>query len=482
MPRGLSKSSSAPVVCRAGFLALVSRAERKEQNDRRREQLLKQTGTAIASATPAAASVPLAKPSASHVQAPGFQSLPGVPGVAGRLSLPQDQSPRTKHAASFVRRLAGADEKGPQEWKLLLEHDVAQHRRAEQEKEREAAEKRRDVQRKQREQMDQRMKTEADAQLESQVAWRTFQDAEKERLKQLDGENQRRRHEAAQALAKARKEQVEEVRNRREAEAQQRKAEDLARLAAAQEAQRRKEAQEQKLKQDQLQAASKCLAEAEQQAAQRRLDKEASLRADQQMMRDFDEKLKQQELRRQRENDERLNKVKKAMALYEQSQGGSVADLMRAQEREDEARAHHFQRQQAAEHEAREHEKRRRKQELQRECVASMERQMEDKEMQRQRRREEDRKYMESARRGDFAVKVEEADKQRHKRQQAHLNAEVLKAQMKGREEAGEGRMSTPERKLNKTKLDSALGGLDDIFAQQRSVKFPEREIGLPGM
>lgn len=168
----------------------------------------------------------------------------------------------------------------------------------------------------------------------------------------------------------------------------------------------------------------------------------------------------------QRQRQVQLDEHQKREATAEQRRTQEVDLALDKRRAKEEAKRVEFKRQQeflaeqAAQADAREQEKQHRRQKLQRECVDSVQHQLAEKAEAGRRLREEERRILDCAQRQEAAAAAKDAAKASEKKQRALRMADEWKAQIDqhAQERRGEGgRMSTPERKFNKTRLRTAL-------------------------
>eukprot|EP00746_Dinoflagellata_sp_MGD_P164442 gnl/MRDRNA2_/MRDRNA2_93069_c0_seq1.p1 gnl/MRDRNA2_/MRDRNA2_93069_c0~~gnl/MRDRNA2_/MRDRNA2_93069_c0_seq1.p1 ORF type:complete len:474 (+),score=162.16 gnl/MRDRNA2_/MRDRNA2_93069_c0_seq1:84-1505(+) len=471
-PPALSKSASAPVVCRAGFSAHLARVERQAQEEKEKNRALQRHGAVIVNA----ASKPPAPTAGMDSSKQEFQRMLQSTGFRQRFS------PRTQHAASFVGKLAAADKDADQGWNLLLQHDITKHKQAEQEKKRAALQKQREVGAAQRRQADRQLNSVTKALQRSRENWMTKFQKETEELKREEEEQLYRKAEMRQELNRQRQQQLEDARQRRSAEAQRDAEEHQLNAMAAREKARLREEKEIQLRADQRKALSECS-----KAATRAIEERKQLQLmqqveDRKLMELYTSKMEAENERRRIEEEERVQKVKKRLALYEQSQGGSVKEVMQRQLQEDECKAEKHRNEIFAKAEAREQEKKRVRQELQKQCNESVERMLADKAIAVKRLQDEENAHAEYVFRSDAKFRADESAKMEERRRKAEANAIALKQQIQSQKELEiAGRIGSRDLEINRSQLNLAKGDLENIFLQRKQGNWPKGPVGLPG-
>jgi len=468
----LSKSASAPVVCRAGFSAHLARVERRAQEAKEKNRALQRGGAVIAKRSSKPSAVIAAKGS-SHQE---FQRLLQSDGFRQRFS------PRTQHAASFVGKLAAEDQEADQGWNLLLQHDFTNHKKAEEEKQRMQLQKQHEVGAAQKRAAEKKSNSMCKAAHHSRENWSVKFQKDSEQLKKEQEVQLQRKTEMKEELIKVRQKQLDEARQRRLAEKQREAEEDQQNAMAVREKARLREEKEMKLRADQRRALSECSRAAERALEEKRQQLLIEQDEDRKLMALFNSRQEAETERRRREEEERIEKVRKRLALFEQSQGGSVKEVMAKQLAEDERQAEKHRREQAAKAEATEQEKKRTRRELQRQCIESVERMKADKAVAAKRMRDEENAHAEHIFQSDAKFKADESAKWEQKRKNAEANAAALEQQIESRKQvANPERMSSREREINRSRLQVAKGGLEEIFLQRKQGAWPKGPVGVPG-
>lgn len=470
-PHTLSKSSSAPVVRRAGFAAHYAHTERRALEAKEKSRGFQRQGATVIAKGPPKPHVKIAVADSKEQE---FQRLLQSDGFRQRFS------PRTQHAACFVGKLATGDKDPSQGWNLLVQHDVTKYKQAEEEKERAAAQKRLEVGLEQQRQAHKRTQSSNKALQESRQNWSTKFQHDSAQMKKEHEEILKKKEDAKQELNRQRKLQLDDARQRKLDETRRQAHEDQINAIAALERGRLREENEMKLRAEQRKDLMECSRAATRAIEERKQQMLVEQEEDRKRMAFYNARVEAEDERRRQQEEERTEKIKKRLASFDQFQGGSAVELMRKQAIEDEKRAKMHRQADDAKAEAKELEKRRAREELQKQCNESVERQLADKAAAAKRMRDEESVHAERVFRLDAKFKADESAKSQERRRKANQNAEALKEQIHKQVEDVE-RMSSRERALNRSRLELAKGSLEGIFQQRRQGGWPTGPIGLPG-
>merc|ERR1719215_2481250 len=188
--------------------------------------------------------------------------------------------------------------------------------------------------------------------------------------------------------------------------------------------------------------------------SRRQLEKKEEQKRDIEMQQEYSKLLNEQERRREEYFHALREKQSNLTANYESGVGNKLAK--QAAEDEERARRHQAQKEAAAkaEHEARERWRR----DLAESGQAAVKQQLSLQAQERQRRREEDQRYIEKLRQEDEIAIAKEADKVQKKKSSVLANAEYIRKQIqeKGAKSPSKTQMNEIERQLNREKLERA--------------------------
>lgn len=413
----------------------------------------------------ASAELPLSarNPAASDV-------VPGTPGA---------------RAEQYYRQIigkSGSQAGEARDWILVQEIDALDHLNQEEQKKRAVREK--EV--KYREQLQEQLQAKGNIVHKCREVWKEWRSELEDDVVQFQKEEELKRVyklETQKEFAKERQKQLDDDRRRREKRKEEEVEIEHEMMRLAEQAKLRQDEADQKKRTTQKSAMQQMKDQADSAVLRKQHEKQQENARDIKMQKEYTELLIQQEQRRDAYFHALREKQSNLTANYESGVGNRIAK--QAAEDEERARRHQAQKEAKAkaEHEAKERWRR----DLAESGQAAVKQQLSLQAQERQRKREEDQRYIEKQRQEDEIAIAKEADKVQKKKMSVLANAEYIRKQIQEKEAKSPSKtqMTEIERLLNREKLQRACDpdrpdGLQSLVGKKRAEYRPYQPVSMP--
>lgn len=412
------------------------------------------------------------------------------PPIAGQGDV--ESTPAARRAEAYYRQLLGRpDQEGEsarQDWTLVEEIDALDHFNREEKKKREEREKNVSYRADLQDQLQARQNI-VDKCREVWKDWRTELEDDVQQYQKEEEMKRVFKRETQKQFNQEREKQLDDIRRRQALQKEHEVKLEQEMMELAQQAKIRQDETDAKKKNAQRQAMQQMKGQAEVAAVRKKNERQEEQKRDIRMQQEYEEMLEEQERRRNKYFLEIREKQATLLAKYEKGVGNQLAKQQAADD--ERARRHQAAKElaQKQEHEAREAWRRN----LAESGQAAVRQQLSLQAQERERKRQEDERYIEKIRKENAIADAKEAEKVQKKKDSVLANAEYVRKQIQEKEARSPARknvqaqMTEVERRLNKEKLERACDpnrpdGLQSLLNKRRAdySKLSDRPISIP--